>query len=202
MLTSLPPLTRTTLSPATKVGLFILRCSHSRRASSQNLTTLDNRTSDRNTTSPNYSPLTGNMAEEQVTAALSAASSSGSPLTIFPLPRELRDKIYGYLLDGDYTLIKRTFKEEDRKSAARLNHTGPRAYHFHTNIMAVNRTIHEETEELLYKRNAFIVTSFQWPSLNTLRGGMFSVPVVSSKFVNRMQLHSTRIHISPGTNFL
>ena len=202
MLTSLPPLTRTTLSPATKVGLFILRCSHSRRASSQNLTTLDNRTSDRNTTSPNYSPLTGNMAEEQVTAALSAASFSGSPLTIFPLPRELRDKIYGYLLDGDYARLERPATRPDTPEEFQRYVETDNAYHFHTNIMAVNRTIHEETEELLYKRNAFIVISFQWPSLNTLRGGMFSVPVVSSKFVNRMQLHSTRIHISPGTNFL
>jgi hypothetical protein len=46
------------------------------------------------------------------------------------------------------------------------------AYKFHTNILAVNRTIRSETQELLYKRNIFVVVSYQWPELNEPLGGL------------------------------
>ena len=50
------------------------------------------------------------MAEQQITTALSNMSVNNPKpgLTIFSLPRELRDKIYGYLLDSKYTRVKRS----------------------------------------------------------------------------------------------
>jgi hypothetical protein len=69
------------------------------------------------------------------------------------------------------------------------------AYKFHTNILAVNHIIRSEAEELLYKRNIFIVVSYQWSELNSVLGGLRWVPMVSKKLVNRMHRHSARIHI-------
>ena len=142
------------------------------------------------------------MVGKQVNTALPLTSGLLAKLPNLPLPRELRDKIYGYLLDGDYTRVRREYEQEECISAIRLNQPGPRAYHFHTNILAVNRAIHEESEELLYKRNVFVVVSYQWPSLNESRGGLYSVPVVSHTHAGRMKHHSIRLHISPGATLL
>ena len=142
------------------------------------------------------------MAEKKVTTAIPSTSALPAKLPNFPLPRELRDKIYGYLLDGDYTRVRRVYKEEEYMSANRLNQPGPRAYHFHTSILAVNHAIHEESEELLYKRNEFVVVSYQWPSLNKSRGGLYLVPVISHTHAGRMKHHSIRLHISPGATLL
>jgi hypothetical protein len=102
------------------------------------------------------------------------------------------------LLDSDYTRIQRKYD----KSAHNHNQTGPKAYHFHTNILAVNHTIHDEAEELMYKSNTFVVVSYQWPSLGKERGGLFWAPVVSNKHVAATKLHSLRIHINSGTTAL
>jgi hypothetical protein len=111
-----------------------------------------------------------------------------------PVPRELRDQIYGYLLDSSYTRTQRKYDQFTHDH----NYTGPKAYHFHTNILAVNRAIREEAEELLYKSNTFAVVSYQWPSLGKERGGLFWAPMVSNKHVARMKYHSLRVHVSPG----
>jgi hypothetical protein len=103
------------------------------------------------------------MVDEQVTAALSEMSVSemSSKLPNFPLPRELRDKIYGYLLDGDYTRLERPVNVSENETTADLYSQVKKdnAYHFHTNVMALNHAIHDEAEELLYKRNVFVVVS-------------------------------------------
>jgi len=79
------------------------------------------------------------------------------------------------------------------------NRTGPQAYHFHTNILGVNRAIHDEAEELLYKRNMFVVFSYEWFGLGHENGGLLWLPIVSNKYVPRMKSHAVRIHVSPGT---
>lgn len=76
------------------------------------------------------------------------------PRANFPLPHELRDHIYSYLLDAKHTRIKRA-------------HIGDRAYKFHTNILGVNRQIHDEAEEYLYKHNVFVVISHQFSDAET-----------------------------------
>jgi hypothetical protein len=80
----------------------------------------------------------------------------------FPLPRELRDKIYSYLLEGKNVRTMRHYNKEEYASNFNNARAGSRAYHFHTNILAVNRAVHDEAEELLYKRNIFVVLSYKW----------------------------------------
>ena len=75
------------------------------------------------------------------------------PRANFPLPRELRDHIYSYLLEAKHTRTKRA-------------NIGDRAYQFHTNILGVNRQIHDEAEEYLYKQNVFVVISHQFSDVN------------------------------------
>jgi hypothetical protein len=71
----------------------------------------------------------------------------------FPIPPELRNHIYSYLLDAKYTRVDRS-------------RVGDRAYKFHTQILGVNRQIHDEAEEYLYKKNVFIVVSHQFSEDN------------------------------------
>lgn len=115
----------------------------------------------------------------------------------FPIPRELRDMIYMYLLDSNYTRVRRTYDQipHDRQS-------GPKAYHFHTNILAVNHEIHAEAEDTLYKHNTFVVVSYQWHSFEFTRGSLAWAPIVSNKNTARMTNHSLRIHADPGPTAL
>lgn len=136
------------------------------------------------------------MVADRLAADLSSININ-APLPNFPIPRELRDQIYGYLLDSEYTRISRRCDQVPDQEA-KPNRSGPKAYHFHTNILAVNRQIHDETEELLYKRNVFVVISYQWPADQAERGSLIWTPIVSNKHVARMALHSLRIHMSPG----
>jgi hypothetical protein len=62
------------------------------------------------------------------------------------IPIEVREMIYQYLLDARYTRLKRHTSEDP-------------AYKFHTNILAVSRTIHAEAERYLYMANTFVTAS-------------------------------------------
>jgi hypothetical protein len=139
------------------------------------------------------------MAVDRLTADLSTMVINAS-LPNFPIPRELRDMIYGYLLDGNYTRVQRKLDQVPQNH----NHAGPNAYHLHTNILAVNQEIHDEAEELLYKANTFVVVSYQrTPLVSKMeRGDLLWVPIVSKKFVNGMKLHWLRIHADPGVTSL
>ncbi|KAK3078581.1 hypothetical protein LTS18_007148, partial [Coniosporium uncinatum] len=110
----------------------------------------------------------------------------------FPLPRELRNKIYGYLLAAEHVR-----KEPDgtRKIVVEQRHDGscpicPRGvernvmpdprpqYEFHTALLSVNHGIGGEAREMLYGNNDFIVVSYKWAGFlqNLERMG---VPVVN-----------------------
>ena len=107
--------------------------------------------------------------------------------------------IYSHLLDGQHVRIKRTWDRKEYEENFDDDRCGPRAYKFHTNILGVNRAINQEAEELLYKRNTFIVLSYQYFGLGNENGGLFWLPIVSNKHAPRMKLHSVRIHVTPGT---
>jgi hypothetical protein len=149
-----------------------------------------------NITSVN-SPHPSSMATDRLTADLST-TDIGASLSNFPIPRELRDMIYTYLLDGDYTRVPRRYDPISEQQNLEHNQPGPKAYQFHTNILAVNHEIHDEAEELLYKTNTFVVVSYRWPSFGKVRGGLLWVPTVSKQHVYRMKLHSLHIHVNPG----
>lgn len=133
------------------------------------------------------------MADQQLTAAMSAVAVNDPPSTPrpdSPLPRELRDQVYGYLLDNKYTRVKRTFKPISMQA---LSDRGSKADHFHTNILAVNRAINDEAEKLLHERNIFIVASYQCPLLSKQIRDQVYVPIVTERHVCRMRHHSLRI---------
>lgn len=97
------------------------------------------------------------------------------PIANFPLPRELRDEIYSYLLKHD---------KHDPE------------YRFHTSILAVNRTIHAEAETYLYENNDFVVASFKWtwpvPELAPQKW----VRHVSAHRAAKMKYHRLRLHFA------
>lgn len=73
----------------------------------------------------------------------------------FPLPRELRDQIYGYLLHHEYTEHSK-YPESDTQDAGL-----PSFYKFHTSILAVNTQIGEEATEVL-RSNDFVQVTMNW----------------------------------------
>lgn len=136
------------------------------------------------------------MADPDITTAMSALAVSEapqppSPRPNFPLPRELRDQIYGYLLDNQYTRVERMYNPDSKQAYTEYGLT---AYHFHTNILGVNHAIHDEAEKLLYERNVFVVASYTCPKFSSLIRSLKFVPIVSTKHVARMKHHSLRIH--------
>lgn len=92
----------------------------------------------------------------------------------FPLPRELRDRIYDFLLDGAcveeapyrhrtdlHSTDGSTAHQQEVRSIS-FAHT----YKFHTNILAVNKQIAGEAGKTLYKaNNRFVLVEHLWPGL-------------------------------------
>lgn len=105
------------------------------------------------------------------------------------------------MLEGDFVRTKRTWNLKQHKENFLVSRSGPRAYQFHTSILGVNRAVKSEAEELLYKRNVFVVLSYQYHGLGIEIGGLAWLPIVSNKHVRKfsdMQKHSLRIHVAPG----
>ena len=98
------------------------------------------------------------------------------------------------MLDCEYTRTPRYFPQDKQGTNNALS--GIPAYRFFANILAVNRTIHDEAEELMYKRNTFVVISHQSMALRQVFGGLLWVPMVSKEHTGRMKLHSLRIHLA------
>lgn len=96
--------------------------------------------------------------------------------------------------------MKREYDSKEYEDNYNNSRTGPRAYHFHTSILAVNRTIHDEAEKLLCERNVFVVVTYKFPELGKAIGGPVWLPIVSNKHVDSMRLHSLRIFVEskPG----
>ncbi|KAK5136672.1 hypothetical protein LTR08_002325 [Meristemomyces frigidus] len=115
---------------------------------------------------PSIAPLSAN--------GVNSPTITAPPRINFPLPRELRDEIYGYLLSSEYAKDGMT-------------------YNFHTSIMAVNHALHDETEEYLYKNNVFVVFSCNWEHF--VPTGFSCLPLVATKNVGRMEHHSSHFHL-------
>jgi hypothetical protein len=118
----------------------------------------------------------------------------------FPIPRELRDHIYGYLLNSKYTRVARERKMASDGGKGPFNR---QAYRFHTNILAVNKTVHEEAEDYLYKNNYFVVASAEWHETGFWPGEwLFTrnmwTPTITEKRAAKMRHHSVRLHFTKG----
>ena len=146
------------------------------------------------------------IADSNTTILSAATSSTTTSVTTdlrlpnFPLPRELRDHIYGYLLHSDYTQVAR---ERNAVIDGRKGPFSHQAYKFHTNILAVNKAIHDETEEYLYKNNVFVVASCEWHESGFWPGeSVFTthawIPMITEKRAAKMRHHSLRLHFGKG----
>jgi len=79
--------------------------------------------------------------DDQTAATLSTMPDDGhTPRANFPLPRELRDQIYSYLLDSNHT------RQVRLKDSTAITDRAGNGYQFHTSILGVNRAIHDEGE--------------------------------------------------------
>ncbi|KAI7504305.1 hypothetical protein KC367_g1137 [Hortaea werneckii] len=87
----------------------------------------------------------------------------------FPLPCELRDKIYGYLLRHEYTEHSK-YPESSTQDAGL-----PSSYKFHTSILAVNNQIGKEATEVL-RSNDFVQVTTNWYVVSDLKA--LEVPIV------------------------
>ncbi|KAK5111402.1 hypothetical protein LTR85_012176 [Meristemomyces frigidus] len=122
-----------------------------------------------------------------------------------PLPRELRDHIYGYLLNHESVQAPpyHSRAEGERGIRSELNlrdksvvHT----YRFHTNTIAVDKTIRQEAEQELHRTNIFVVVSWVWPNLgNTLHA--FDLPIISENqsVIARFHHFALRLHLRDRT---
>ncbi|CAF9942011.1 hypothetical protein IMSHALPRED_003152 [Imshaugia aleurites] len=77
-----------------------------------------------------------------------ALSNSEKPIRLLNLPRELRDKVYAYLLSTEYN------KHEDLEhlDTMRIDYK----YTFHTAILYTNRQINNEASQTFYIDNLFV----------------------------------------------
>ncbi|KAI4261103.1 MAG: hypothetical protein L6R42_003692, partial [Xanthoria sp. 1 TBL-2021] len=76
---------------------------------------------------------------------------------LLPLPRELREKIYAYLLDTKHARSPRPFQYEPwvEDGFLRLQATSA-PFHICTEVLRANKQIHRESVNTLYSSNAFV----------------------------------------------
>lgn len=121
-------------------------------------------------------------------------------LANFPLPPELRDHVYQYLLDGAF--VNNSAKPTTGSNASVSNAALGRRhiYDFSTSILAVNQQIHAEALQLLRERNIFVLITYQWHGFASLLRS-FGVPIVrdNCKAVQKFKHHSLRLHFKAST---
>lgn len=141
---------------------------------------------DQNATGPDPTPHNNSQthnisaATHQTFHGTAGSTSAPAPRANFPLPRELRDQIYGYLLDGKYTRVERS-------------HECDRAYEFQTNILAVNREIHEEAERYLYANNTFVIINVDYNYFLDWLPFVASTDVYRRKKIFSAKYHSLKV---------
>lgn len=97
-----------------------------------------------------------------------------------PLPRELRDQVWGYLLLHEHVHAELyrdrptggIASEENRRHISRA-HT----FKFEVNVLATNRRIHEECSKVLNSNN-FVMVSYKLPRIGVEKH-IYSLPVVT-----------------------
>ncbi|KAL8907166.1 MAG: hypothetical protein Q9207_001588 [Kuettlingeria erythrocarpa] len=117
------------------------------------------------------------------TAKESPSVDKKVPLTLDLLPVEIQRNIYASLLKADCVR-----QPPDQHLV--------RHYRFHTDIMSVNKRVHEIAHSVLYKENSFIVVSCNWEEFLTSMTN-HEVAIVSSdrNHVARFKNHAMRLHI-------
>lgn len=120
-------------------------------------------------------------SEADITAALQAVHlPSTKPKANFPLPRELRDQIYSYLLSSGFVKHTPTRSDATQSHEFDICESTAHAYSFGTGILAVSRDIAREAKEYLYKNNTFVLVEYECSGFSVaLHNG--DVPIVADR---------------------
>ncbi|KAI5362565.1 hypothetical protein Slin15195_G062210 [Septoria linicola] len=87
------------------------------------------------------------------------------PMINFPLPQELRDEIYGYLLDADAVKTSSNTHESFNADVRRISDPEIRSYHFQCQISRLNKTIKQDARRYLLSHNSFVRIDYDLPCL-------------------------------------
>lgn len=96
-------------------------------------------------------------AADTVADGVAALNAETPQSHLLLLPRELREKIYAYLLDTKHARSPRPFQYEPwvEDGFLRLQATSA-PFHICTEVLRVNKQIHRESVNTLYSSNAFV----------------------------------------------
>ncbi|KAF7192688.1 hypothetical protein HII31_05960 [Pseudocercospora fuligena] len=151
------------------------------------------------------SAVSGPRENDNDTLANAANPSPPPPITNFRLPRELRDHVYAYLLDGENTAYVPEHGEATHSTDYNNHHGESHAYKFHLEILRVNKTIGKEASEIFQKRNQFVLVSYRThhPLYFTIPMQAFNVPIVKEFGGARPKIHAFAVgihwkHMSAG----
>ena len=129
-----------------------------------------------------------NAMKQLTLASTSINTSPPDPRPTFPVPRELRDAIYKYLLHADYCEVPNVKQ--------RAGNEPPQPSHkFHTNLLCTSKTILEEAAPILYGENSFVAVSHKSPTFFFMLN-MMNVPIVSHHGLTAIKHHRLRVHFS------
>lgn len=112
------------------------------------------------------------------------------PRTNFPLPQELRDQIYGYLLHSESAAVEAS--EVVKQDYVDCNFG--RKYFFETAILAVNSIIGEVAAEYLYTQNTFVLVTVTGPDISRLLN-IHDVPIVCKQRFRSIDQYAFSIDI-------
>lgn len=112
----------------------------------------------------------------------------------FPLPQELKDEIWSYLLDGQKLQRTPPGGRQSDPHRCELTHKWRPAYKFRTNILAVNKTIGGNASKFLIKRNTFVTIRYDCGALSTCLEHL-QIPLVAWKNLPNFQNHAFELNI-------
>ncbi|KAK3071568.1 hypothetical protein LTR53_008376 [Teratosphaeriaceae sp. CCFEE 6253] len=127
------------------------------------------------------------------------------PRDNFPLPRELRDMIYSYLLHHEYVQAPPYYNRDPaaRSERSELSYrriSTAHTFQYHVNILRVNRQISIEASKAL-TLNHFVLVTAQWDRLLDIAKHLYDLPVVSEdpQAIAQFTHHHLRVHIAKPT---
>ena len=135
-------------------------------------------------------------AEHPAKATLSLDLIQAKPsFPILDLPRELRDEIYGYLLDSrrvKYTPTPSNTATHSQQYAA----LGGRAhtYDFQTAILVANKEIGREAADYLHKNNNFILVYFSMAAFHHMLH-LSDVPIITDRKLETFNRHAMEVEL-------
>lgn len=87
-----------------------------------------------------------------------ATKTPAATRSTFPLPAELRNRIFEHLLLAERASVEPTFRQkQDNNNKSKVQALAFRPYRFSTNALAVNKQMRHEAGAILYRQNEFVM---------------------------------------------